>query len=156
MAYTELTGDLLTVDLPAIGHGCNTAGSMAGGIARQVRDRWPQLYAEYAQRCATGRFALGSFHAVDVGDKLVYNLGTQARPGRNADLDAIESAVSAVLDDLTRRGIPALGLPRLGAGIGGLPWREVEASLRRMAMDSPVQLVVVTQPRRGNTHEDLQ
>ncbi len=149
MTYTELTGDLLTVDLPAIGHGCNTAGSMAGGIARQVRDRWPQLYAEYVQRCATGRFPLGSFHAVEVGGKLVYNLATQARPGRNADLGAIESAVSAALDDLTRRGLAALGLPRLGTGIGGLAWPDVEATLRRIAMDSPVQLVVVTQPRRG-------
>lgn len=150
MGYTEITGDLLTLELPAIGHGCNTAGSMAGGIARQVQKRWPELYAEYAQRCRTGQFPLGSFHAFDVGHKLVYNLATQVRPGADARLDAVEAAVAAALSDLAERGIAVLGLPRLGAGIGGLPWPDVEATLRRLSMDSPVHLLVVTQPRRSD------
>ncbi|MFW5471053.1 macro domain-containing protein [Knoellia sp. CPCC 206435] len=147
-AYTEATGDLLTLGLPAIGHGCNTAGSMAGGIARQVQERWPQLHSEYAQLCRDRQFPLGSFHVVDVGEVLVYNVATQRNPGQDAYLGAISSAVAGALQDLECRGITTLGLPRLGAGIGGLQWSAVQAVLRALAASSPVDLVVVTQPRR--------
>ncbi|GAA3717323.1 hypothetical protein GCM10022399_37420 [Terrabacter ginsenosidimutans] len=147
MTYREMSGNLFTAGLPAIGHGCNTAGSMSGGIARQVRDRWPDLYAEYAQLCRTGQFRLGSFQVVDVGDILVYNLATQRNPGPDASLEAIRSAVAAALYDVAQRGIGELGVPRLGAGIGGLEWRAVEAVLRDCARASPVDLIVVALPR---------
>jgi hypothetical protein len=88
MTYTETTGDLFELGLPAIGHGCNTVGSMAGGIARDVKRRWPECYREYAERCRDGRFALGGFHAWEGDGIVVYNLATQVRPGKDARPDA--------------------------------------------------------------------
>lgn len=143
-----MTGDLLTLGLSAIGHGCNTAGSMAGGIARQVKDRWPRLHLDYTAACQARTFRLGTFQVVDVGGMLVYNLATQVNPGSDARLDAIESAVAAALRDLGRRGVTQLGVPKLGAGIGGLPWADVRTVLRNLAQASQVDLVVVNLPNR--------
>jgi O-acetyl-ADP-ribose deacetylase (regulator of RNase III) len=81
---------------------------------------------------------------------LVYNLATQIRPGRDARLDAIESAMEATLHDLGPRGVAHLGVPRLGAGIGGLEGCVVEVVLGDLAEASPVDLVVVTPPSQGN------
>jgi O-acetyl-ADP-ribose deacetylase (regulator of RNase III) len=148
MTYTETTGDLFELGLPAIGHGCNTAGSMAGGIARDVRRRWPECYREYAKRCRAGRFPLGGFHAWEGDGIVVYNLATQVRPGRDARLAAIREAVTAALDDAHGRGIDRLGLPRIGAGIGGLEWADVRRILLEVAEHSPVELVVVERPQR--------
>lgn len=148
MTYTETTGDLFELGLSAIGHGCNTVGSMGAGIAREVRRRWPDCYRDYAELCRTGRFMIGGFHAWEGDGIVVYNLATQVRPGRDARLDAIRDAVAAALADAQARGLDRLGLPRIGAGIGGLDWSDVRRVLREVAADSPVELVVVGLPPR--------
>lgn len=148
MTYTQMTGDLFELGLPAIGHGCNTVGSMGAGIAREVRRRWPDCYREYAELCRAGRFTIGGFHAWEGDGIVVYNLATQVRPGKDARLDAVRDAVTAALADARTRGIPRLGLPRVGAGIGGLDWSHVREVLLEVAADSPVELVVVERPQR--------
>lgn len=147
MSYFEIEGDLLQLGLPAIGHGCNTAGSMAGGIARQVHRTWPVVYDEYAAACRAGAFRLGSYQVVDVGNLLVYNLATQSSPGPDARLSAIRSAVSAALVDVEERGIDEFGLPRLGSGIGGLRWSAVKDLLEGLGRHTAVRLVIVNRAR---------
>lgn len=146
MGYTEAEGDLLALGLPAIGHGCNTAGSMVGGIAAQVQHRWPDLYTAYVERCATEDFALGGVFIWEADDVVVYNLATQVNPGRDARLVAVRKSVTRALTDVDGRGIGRLGVPRLGTGLGGLEWREVRRVLREVGWASPVELVVVRLP----------
>ncbi|HEU0129548.1 MAG TPA: macro domain-containing protein [Mycobacteriales bacterium] len=151
MAYTEVTGDLFALGLPAIGHGCNCAGVMVAGIAVEFRRRWPRMYDEYRRRCRAGKFRLGGCWAYDAGDVVVYNLATQREPGAHATLGAIERSVATALADVAARGLPSLGLPRLGAGIGGLRWDDVREVLRAAGEAAPVELVAVTlagPPRR--------
>ena len=147
MTYTEFEGDLLTLGLPAIGHGCNCRGSMGAGIAKQLRDRYPQMYAAYNAKCRDGSFRPGGFFAWEADDTVIYNLATQQEPGPDARLDAIEASVRAALADAQAREIPTLGLPRLGSGIGGLQWTDVADTLRSLAAESPVHLTVVRLPR---------
>ena len=147
MTYTEIEGDLLTLGLPAIGHGCNCRGSMGGGIAAQLRDRYPQMSDAYRAKCRDGSFRLGGFFAWETADTVIYNLATQQEPGADARLGAIEESVRAALADAQARGLPTLGLPRLGSGIGGLQWADVSDTLRSLAAESPVDLTVVSRPR---------
>lgn len=151
-----LNGDLL--DQPAFGHGCNIAGSMGGGVARQVRDRYPDLHDEYLDRCREGRFPLGSAWAwTSESGQVVYNLATQVHPGPDARLETVRSSVTDLLREAAQRGVDEVGLPRLGAGIGGLEWHDVLAVLEELDAASPVGLVVVERsvrpaartPRRG-------
>lgn len=142
---THIAGDLFEVGLSALGHGCNCRGSMAGGIAAQFRHRYPVMHGEYQRRCRAGLFVLGDAWAWTAPDGMVvYGLATQDRPGRHADLAAVRSSVTAMLVDAERRGLVAVGVPRLGAGIGGLSWPVVERTLDEVVADSPVRLVVVT------------
>ena len=120
---------------------------MAGGIARQVRARWPDMYAAYARRCLRGGFELGDIFAWEADGVIVYNLATQVRPGPDARLDAILDSVARALDDVNARGLPQLGIPRIGAGIGGLDWVDVRATLKHLANSHEVQLVVARRPR---------
>src|SRR5690606_26182344 len=120
----ECVGDLFTTDLPAIGHGCNTTGVMGAGIAREFATRYPSMYATYQQQCRTSKFQLGDI-LVWQADRVIYNLATQPLPGPHANLDAIRTAVTRAVHDAQQRGITAIGLPRIGAGLGGLNWPEV-------------------------------
>jgi O-acetyl-ADP-ribose deacetylase (regulator of RNase III) len=142
----EIVGDLFTAELPAIGHGCNTAGSMGAGIAVEFKRRYPEMYREYRRRCASGEFCLGDVFVWPAPDRVIYNLATQPRPGPSATVDAIRASVIKALSDAQSRGLGQLGVPRLGAGLGGLGWDSVREALRQAGESSPVELVVVSLP----------
>ena len=146
MSLTAVTGDLFGLDLPALGHGCNCAGAMGAGIAVVFRKRYPAMYREYRRRCTAGEFRPGDVFVWEAPDLVVYNLATQPVPGPTARLDAIEASVRAALADAEVRELPRLGIPRLGAGLGGLDWSDVAPVLGRVADDSTVELVVVSLP----------
>ena len=146
VGLTEVTGDLFRLGLPAIGHGCNCAGAMGAGIAREFKRRLPRMYREYWRRCQAGRFRLGDVFVWAADGLVVYNLATQPLPRPPASLDAIDTSVRAALGDAHQRGLTRLGVPRLGAGLGGLPWSDVRAVLDAAAVAAPVDLVVVSLP----------
>lgn len=89
---------------------------------------------------------LGDVFIWVAADKVVYNLATQPVPGPSATLAAIHRSVRRALKDAEQRGIDRVGVPRLGAGLGGLDWPSVEATLRDVAADSHVELIAVTLP----------
>jgi O-acetyl-ADP-ribose deacetylase (regulator of RNase III) len=144
MGLTAVTGDLFEIELPAIGHGCNCAGAMGAGIAKEFKRRYPDMYVEYRRRCRIGQFQLGDIFVWPTDGLVVYNLATQPVPRPSATLDAIDTSVRRALVDVHRRKIPKLGLPRIGAGLGGLPWPDVAAVLEAAARQSAIELVVVS------------
>lgn len=149
MGLTAVTGDLFESGLPAIGHGCNCVGAMGAGIAKEFKRRSPQMYREYRRRCHNGQFRLGDVFAWEADDLVIYNLATQSVPRPSATLDAIATSVRAALADAERRGLTRLGMPRIGAGLGGLAWPDVAAVLEAATADRAVDLVVVSLPGRS-------
>src|SRR5689334_7473499 len=143
MSTTFVRGDLLaTVGLHALAHGCNCAGAMGRGIAVAFRDRYPEMYKEYRRRCALGQFKLGDvFEWRDEG-VTIYNLGTQKTWRTKADLDAIKRALAAMLAPAEQAGVKRVGLPRIGAGLGGLEWKDVRSALQAVGSETTVEFVV--------------
>jgi O-acetyl-ADP-ribose deacetylase (regulator of RNase III) len=146
MSFRMITGDLFALGLPAVGHGCNCAGAMGAGIAVAFKKRYPAMYREYRRRCADGRFRPGDIFVWEVPDLVIYNLATQPVPGPSAKLTAIDASVRAAIADAEGRRLPVLGIPRVGAGLGGLEWPDVAEVLAQASHDSPVDLVVVSLP----------
>lgn len=146
VTYTEVTGDLFRLDLPALGHGCNCQGFMGAGIASTFRRRWPGMFNRYRELCIMGLFRPGDVFPWDAAGVRIYNLATQDQPGPDATLGAIGTSVEAMLADADAAGIPQVGIPRIGAGIGGLAWLDVASVLRTVAGHSACELTVVTLP----------
>lgn len=144
------TGDLFAQHLPALAHGCNCAGVMGAGIAAQFRRRWPGMYEQYRGLCHTNVLRPGGIMPYWAADgTLVYNLATQDRPGRHATLTAVRAALTAMVEHAEDHYVDRIGLPRLGAGIGGLRWPDVAAAIEQTAAGGNVQIVVVSLPESG-------
>ena len=137
----QARGNLFAAGLPALAHGCNCVGTMATGIAREFRERWPAMYRVYRARCREGRFLPGDVLAWP-GSPRVYNLAVQLRPGPTATVAAVEVAVARMLAMAEAAEVAAIGMPRVGCGPAGLRWAEVEAILDDLAWASSVELVV--------------
>ena len=143
MSIEFVRGDLFQwPGLRAFGHGCNCAGAMGKGIAVEFRRRFPAMFVEYKRRCADGSFKPGDVFAWTEGDLTVFNLGTQATWKTRAELPFIEAAVVKAVSLAEQMGIAQVGLPRIGAGLGGLPWGPVKAALSRIGVPAKVSLLV--------------
>jgi O-acetyl-ADP-ribose deacetylase (regulator of RNase III) len=148
MSIEERTGDLFAQpDLTALAHGCNCAGAMGKGIAVPFKQRWPKMYAEYKARCADGRFTVGDVFVWRDGATTVFNLGTETHWRTGARIEHIEAAVGAMAREAAALGVTRVGMPRIGAGLGGLDWRDVRAALERATAGTGLTLVVVSLPR---------
>jgi O-acetyl-ADP-ribose deacetylase (regulator of RNase III) len=146
MPVVYVKGDLFATEgLNVFAHGCNCAGSMGAGIAIEFRKRWPRMYDEYVARCADGRFALGDVFTWTEGDVTVYNLGTQQHWRKKAQLPALAKALRTMVTLAPRAGIDRVGLPRIGAGLGGLDWTRVKRVLKEVGDETPVTLTVFDQ-----------
>jgi len=141
MPNQYLSGDLFAnrVRAQAFAHGCNCAGSMGAGIAKGFRQRYPEMYEEYRQRCKAQprQFNLGDawlWHAENL--PWVFNLGTQEKYWHaRASYEAIEAALISMKQQADDANLASIALPRIGAGLGGLSWRKVREIIDRVFGD---------------------
>ena len=154
MSIDYVTGDLFDdalygSDRPALAQGVNCSGVMGAGIAPLFRSRWPDMYLAYRAACRSRTLTLGSVLPWVAPDgRTIYNLATQDRPGRHAVLGAVQDSVQAMLVHAEQTGVHRVALPRIGAGIGGLVWADVNTTLAFLADRSPVRVTVVSLPDR--------
>jgi O-acetyl-ADP-ribose deacetylase (regulator of RNase III) len=131
-------GDLLASNLEVIAHGCNCRGVMGAGIAKQIRNTWPNVYEIYRLKYDTMGLELGSILPVRTLDgRLVINCMTQDGFGSNDTqhvvYDAIASCMVAIDDRARDWEVTEIGMPRIGAGLGGGDWDLIEDIIVRNA-----------------------
>lgn len=140
---TEYTGDLFTSTAEALGHGANCRGLMGAGIAKQFRDRWPDMHSEYRKLCEEGLLKPGDVYPYRAADRILINIASQEYPGPDAQLEWLAAGMAKALLYCADRGVKSLAIPRIGCGIGGLQWDDVRAVLETFN-DAPVVLEVWT------------
>lgn len=137
-------GDLFTTTARAIAHGVNVDGRMGAGIALPIRNKFPKMFSEYRLYCVTDVLQPGHTHTWTDGQTVIYNCASQDRPGPYASLDWLDTSVREALTDADTRGIERIAMPRIGCGIGGLHWEDVEPLLFAAAADHRCDLEVWT------------
>ena len=143
MPTVFLAGDLFTAEhLDALAHGCNCAGAMGKGIAVEFRRRHPKMYQEYRLRCRKGSFQTGDVFFWEASIPAVFNLGTQRTWRTKAELPHIRTAITRMIALAQSRGMTRVGLPRVGAGLGGMHWPDVRSVLEELGAETEVELGV--------------
>ena len=153
----------------AIAHGVNCRGVMGSGIAKTIREQMPIVFRRYRELFEENRPLLGTVQAVPVREYegrggygiTVWNCATQedyGRGGTYARLDAIMECLIKIRDcsgnfQLTPRPMEVpetgllepiqLGIPLIGAGLGGLTRSAVEEVFEEVFADSRTILVTV-------------
>jgi O-acetyl-ADP-ribose deacetylase (regulator of RNase III) len=129
MNITYRVGDLFAGPERVILHGCNALGKMGSGVAKIVRDRFPQAYRDYLAQHENGGLILGSVIWSDCGTRVIGNAITQPAYGYDGgvyvDYAAIRTAMTEVDAYCARTGTEAVALPMIGAGLGGGDWKTI-------------------------------
>jgi len=125
-------------------HGCNCAGAMGKGIALQFKAKFPEMYTEYKKLCTEGKFRLGDVFIYQYSSGFIFNLGTQATWRTKADINAIKTSIEQMLLLASQNELNKIALPKIGAGLGGLLWKDVKEVIENIAVKYPqIDLIVV-------------
>lgn len=144
-------GNLLDSNCDYICHQVNCQGRMASGIAKQIRDRWPEVYNAYISaykdreneilhNCGSfehmpdvSETLLGYLQKVPVNEKqVVINMFAQQYYGydgkRYTSYDAFWACLGGIRDSVPKGS--KIGFPyKIGCGLGGANWNVIEAMI---------------------------
>jgi len=134
-----IEGNILNATDSIICHQTNTQGIMGGGLALQIKNKYPKVYEEYRSACIKyliqGKSLLGEvLFGINTGDgNSIANLFGQERYGRDkryTDYNALKKSLTEVLEVVTNEyGLlydSPIAIPySLGCGLAGGDWKIV-------------------------------
>lgn len=106
-------------------HICNNFGAWGAGFVMALSAKWPQPEKKYREWYNSGKgFGLGNIQLVEVEEDLVVvNMVAQ---GSRVNYDALKTCLRKVAHSIPVMGKSTIHMPRIGCGIGGGTWEEVE------------------------------
>ncbi|WP_201408622.1 type II toxin-antitoxin system antitoxin DNA ADP-ribosyl glycohydrolase DarG [Mycobacterium paraintracellulare] len=151
---TYRDGDLLKADTDALVNTVNCVGVMGKGIALQFKRRYPDVFKAYEKACKRGEVAIGKMFVVETGQldgpKYIINFPTKKHWRSPSQLSYIDAGLKDLVRVIRELRITSIAVPPLGAGSGGLNWRDVEPRLTAAFADLPDVHTVLYPPAGGN------
>ena len=144
----EFTGDILKSDEKIILHQVNCKGVMGAGIAKQIRDKYPEVYADYRERCfiyfcnLNGITPLGTILSSKTMDgKTICNLFAQngySKENCQTDYNALKSCLEKVNDEFYGETV---AIPyKMSCGLAGGDWSIVRKMIEDTLVDCEVHI----------------
>ena len=144
---TNIDINIFDCDAHGIIHQANCQNTMQSGIARQIREKYPEAYEADCKTVAGDIKKLGTFSWVKThDDKYVYNCYSQFRYGkeqRHTNYEAIYTGLSSIKDHASSIELTSLSLPyNMGCALGGGSWNIVRAIIQDVFYDSDINLFI--------------
>jgi len=138
-----LVGDIFESDAQTLTNTVNCVGVMGKGIAKQFKERFPEMYEDYVERCERGDVQLGRPYLYRrMYEPWILNFPTKGHWRAVSRLSDIKRGLEYLIEHYEEWEIESLAVPPLGCGNGQLDWRVVGPTLYRYlsTMDIPVEL----------------
>lgn len=120
----------------------NCVGAMGAGLARQFRERYPDMYAKYREHCLSGQLEPGKLMLYKAADHWILNFPTKNDWRDGSDIKYIESGLAKFVATYAAKNITSIAFPRIGCGLGGLDWNVVNAIMNQYLQDLPIEVYV--------------
>lgn len=143
MQMTVLVGDLFESTCQTWVNTVNCVGVMGKGVALEFRKRFPDMYADYVERCKRGGVRLGRPYLYKhLVPPWILNFPTKQHWRGLSQLSAIVEGLDYLRGNYKNWEITSLAVPPLGCGQGQLEWEAVGPTLYRHLSDLeiPVEL----------------
>lgn len=149
---TYLKGDATNPQIEGnkiITHICNDIGGWGKGFVLAISKRWKKPEAEY-RKCFQNdeNFTLGEIQIVQVEDNLwVCNMIGQHKTIANSKgippirYEAVEQCLNKLSDKALKLNA-SIHMPRIGCGLAGGKWEEIEPTIERTLLKNNVEVYV--------------
>lgn len=134
-------GNLLDATEKYIAHQVNCCGVMGAGVARAIRNKWPQVFEDYHRVCNkhTHAHLIGKTLAAPAKDKVILNLFGQINYGNNGRY-TIYAALKQCFENIAKRYTDDnIAIPYgIGCGLAGGDWNIVSKIIENTLGDRAI------------------
>lgn len=135
-------GDLFKSKAQTLVATVNCVGIMGKGIAKEFRQRFPDMYKAYFKACKRGELQSGRlFYYKDLVSSILC-FPTKDNWKGSSKYEFIEAGLKAIVENYQKWGIDSLALPPLGCGLGGLDWSKVKPLIVKHLAELPIDIEV--------------
>lgn len=144
----EFVGDVLKSDERIVLHQVNCKGVMGAGIAKQIKEKYPEVYADYREFCLAnnamlrGMPLLGTIQDVDCWDgRTIVNLFAQDGYGYNncqTNYEALKQCLQKVND--VCYGMTVAVPYKMSCELAGGDWNIVRKMIEDTLVDCEVHI----------------
>lgn len=124
--------NLFESDASVFCHQVNCLGVMGSGVAKSVREIFPDVYEQYREICIKNKFniLLGNTAIIQTGNKYIANMFAQERFGydgiRYTSYDAFYNCLVRIKEFCEKNDINKIALPyKIGSDRGGADWNVI-------------------------------
>lgn len=147
----QVTGDLIQFAkegrFDVIIQGCNCFNVMGSGVAKGIKENFPEAYAADLSTAKGDISKLGTYSKAITGDLIILNAYTQYRYGRDktvqyCDYKAIDNVFKLIAGNF--HGL-RIGYPMIGAGLANGDWNVISEIIDKRLEGMDHTLVVFEQ-----------
>lgn len=120
----------------------NCVGVMGKGIAKDFKEREPEMFSAYKKICDQKLLSPGKLWLWKGAKSWVLNFPTKQHWRNPSKIDWIESGLKKFVSSYEALGITEISFPRLGCGNGGLDWDDVRPLMERHLKTLPIQVYI--------------
>ncbi len=142
---TYTTGNIIEAKNQAIVCPVNCEGVMGAGLALEFKKYIPQYYKDYRYTCIAGMLHPGKMHVFKYGSintEYIISFPTKNKWKHWASMDYINDGLVALKGTIEELGIESIALPKLGCGLGGLAWSNVNKEIQRQLGNLAINIVI--------------
>lgn len=140
---TYLETNLLSSPAQTLVNTVNTEGVMGKGIAKQFKEKFPEMFPEYKQMCDNRKLQIGNLHLWRGRDKWILNFPTKTTWKMPSRFEYIENGLKKFVSAYEKLGIVSISFPRLGCGNGQLDWdKEIKPLMEKYLGKLPISVYV--------------
>jgi O-acetyl-ADP-ribose deacetylase (regulator of RNase III) len=148
---TFTQGNLIESKAEALVNTVNTVGVMGKGIALMFKEAFPENFKAYEAACKREEVKLGKMFVTErrdmFGPRWIINFPTKGHWRYPSRLEWIEAGLQDLKRLIADRRIRSIAIPPLGAGNGGLDWKnDVRPRIEAALAEMPELEVLVYEP----------
>ena len=140
-----LYGDIFDANAQTLVNPVNCVGVMGKGLALAFKNKYPEMYKDYGQKCKQGMVKLGKpylYKSLFPPHILLFPTKDHWRSLSN--IHAIEEGLQYLKKNYNDWGITSIAIPSLGCGLGELDWRIVGPTLYRHLKEFDIKVYLYT------------
>lgn len=141
-----IKGNILETKAPIIAHQVNCKGVMGAGVARAIKNKYPEVYWDYKKYSPKELGQIQPVQAGLFGEKIVVNLFAQEGYGKDkryTDYEALK-ACFLKLKEYTEEVFtkkPTIAMPYgIGCGLAGGDWEKVYPMIEEVFAEFDIEL----------------
>ena len=150
-------GNMFDAPVEALVNTVNLVGVMGKGVALQFKERFKDNFEAYYEACQNQSIGIGKSLVTKAQwnnrDIWLINFPTKIHWRNPSKMEYVEKGLDNLRDIITTYKIKSIAIPPLGAGNGGLDWKQVKPLIENKLSDIDCEILVYEPGHKAVSNE---